>query len=230
MPIILQRFSNFQTFIGLIWAFSTLWKSVSYSSGCDNINLFLNNFTWSLNFIHILSSSSSRHYIPGWVLASETNIFYWLWSRAIRLESYVHPFLIQTSSICAFLKFTVLIPFFIQRRPVTGMSTARTPGTARGGTSRLGRTPATARAALATAHARAVRLGTASEEDRGPPLVDLTRLEVPKYARDSKVAKTLFEYLFFHEGDYRNVSRSLQWRILCMHRTWRAYYFWNSWV
>lgn len=71
------------------------------------------------------------------------------------------------------------------------------------------RTPATARALLATAQARAARLGTAC-----PPqsFVETSKLNLQKCAQNKESAKYLFQYLFHHEGDFRSVkSISIQY-------------------
>lgn len=72
---------------------------------------------------------------------------------------------------------------------------------------RTARTPGTARALLATAQARALRLGTATMIlSRDEMFIQPSKLNFPKYAQELCIAKPLFEYLFYHEGDYRHVS------------------------
>ena len=47
------------------------------------------------------------------------------------------------------------------------------------------------------------------------PFINLARLDMSKYAAKPTLAKALFEYVFHHENDIRNVSRtSLQLNIL----------------
>lgn len=61
-----------------------------------------------------------------------------------------------------------------------------------------------------TGSARSLRLGTASTlalRDGGPLMAQATRLNVGRYAGDGKIAKPLFEYLYYHEGDTRKVIR-----------------------
>jgi len=39
------------------------------------------------------------------------------------------------------------------------------------------------------------------------PFINLARLDMAKYATKPALAKALFEYIFHHENDVRNVSR-----------------------
>ena len=41
------------------------------------------------------------------------------------------------------------------------------------------------------------------------PFINLARLNLPKYASRPNLAKSLFEYIFHHENDVRNVSGSV---------------------
>lgn len=41
-----------------------------------------------------------------------------------------------------------------------------------------------------------------SEKDG--PFINLSRLNIAKYAKNPQLAKPLFEYIFYHEGDVRN--------------------------
>lgn len=55
------------------------------------------------------------------------------------------------------------------------------------------------------------------------PFINLARLNFSKYAARPNLAKALFEYIFHHENDIRNVSElSELWviwlfRVLCVH-------------
>ncbi|CAG5100441.1 Similar to Ttc8: Tetratricopeptide repeat protein 8 (Mus musculus) [Cotesia congregata] len=85
-------------------------------------------------------------------------------------------------------------------RPMTQSATAKTVEQAL-------RTPRTAMTArpITTSSGRAVRLGTASmlSEPNGP-FIQISRLNISKYASKSGIAKPLFEYIFYHEHDARN--------------------------
>ncbi|VDK68413.1 unnamed protein product [Onchocerca ochengi] len=90
-------------------------------------------------------------------------------------------------------------------RPISGVLRPEThvrPGTMEQ-TLRTSRTSKTTRATSSNS-ARFVRLGTASmiSEPNGP-FVNLSRLNVDKYAADSQVNRNLFEYVFYHEGDMK---------------------------
>lgn len=53
--------------------------------------------------------------------------------------------------------------------------------------------------------ARAIRLGTAAMySQKEGPFIQVSRLNIAKYAKNQVLAKPLFEYLFYHEGDVRN--------------------------
>ena len=41
------------------------------------------------------------------------------------------------------------------------------------------------------------------------PFINLARLNMPKYAGRPNLAKALFEYIFHHENDVRNVSSAI---------------------
>lgn len=54
------------------------------------------------------------------------------------------------------------------------------------------------------------RLGTASMlTEPGGPFIQLSRLNITKYANQSCVAKPLFEYIYYHEHDARYVSTDM---------------------
>lgn len=58
---------------------------------------------------------------------------------------------------------------------------------------------------ITTQSARAIRLGTAAiYSQKEGPFIQISRLNLSKYAKDPNLSKPLFEYLFYHEGDVRN--------------------------
>ena len=66
------------------------------------------------------------------------------------------------------------------------------------------RTSHTARP-VTSASGRFVRLGTASMlSSPGDPFINLSRLNLGKYASRSELARSLFEYIFHHENDVRH--------------------------
>ncbi|VIO97918.1 Uncharacterized protein BM_BM6009 [Brugia malayi] len=90
-------------------------------------------------------------------------------------------------------------------RPISGVLRPEThfrPGTME----QILRTSRTSRTTHATSSssARFTRLGTASmiSEPNGP-FVNLSRLNIDKYAIDPCVNRNLFEYVFYHEGDMK---------------------------
>lgn len=94
------------------------------------------------------------------------------------------------------------------------MSGVVRPGTlaSRGGTLEQNlRTARTAKSArpLTSQAARTIRLGTASMLSQlDGPFIQVSRLNLGKYARDKTVAKHLFLYLYYHENDVSSVSTS----------------------
>ncbi len=71
------------------------------------------------------------------------------------------------------------------------------------------KTPRTAHTArpITSKSARALRLGTASIVSQPDgPFIQVSRLNLAKYAAQKEVAKPLFEYIFYYENDIRNVS------------------------
>ncbi|XP_074646623.1 tetratricopeptide repeat protein 8-like [Tubulanus polymorphus] len=92
-------------------------------------------------------------------------------------------------------------------RPVTGFARPGTQGGRPGTMEQAIRTPRTASTArpVTSASGRYVRLGTASMlSTPDGPFINLSRLNMPKYAARPNLAKTLFEYIFHHENDVRN--------------------------
>uniref|UniRef100_A0A6I8MY57 Tetratricopeptide repeat domain 8 n=1 Tax=Ornithorhynchus anatinus TaxID=9258 RepID=A0A6I8MY57_ORNAN len=92
-------------------------------------------------------------------------------------------------------------------RPITGFVRPSTQ-TGRPGTMEQAiRTPRTAHTArpVTSASGRYVRLGTASMLTHPDgPFINLSRLNLAKYAQKPKLAKALFEYIFHHENDVKN--------------------------
>ncbi|BES94939.1 Tetratricopeptide repeat domain 8 [Nesidiocoris tenuis] len=92
-------------------------------------------------------------------------------------------------------------------RPLSGMVR---PATQTGRATSLEgalKTPRTARSARpVTSHAaRTIRLGTASMMTQPDgPFIQVTRLNLAKYASTEGIAKPLFQYIFYHENDVRN--------------------------
>ncbi|XP_060529175.1 tetratricopeptide repeat protein 8 isoform X2 [Cylas formicarius] len=86
-------------------------------------------------------------------------------------------------------------------RPISGVVR---PGTQSSRpTSNLGRI-LTSRAGSVQS-ARAIRLGTAAMlTQKDGPFIQISRLNLAKYAKNKSLNKALFEYLYYHEGDIRN--------------------------
>ncbi|XP_044754057.1 tetratricopeptide repeat protein 8 isoform X2 [Coccinella septempunctata] len=58
---------------------------------------------------------------------------------------------------------------------------------------------------LTSQSSRAIRIGTAAMlSQKDGPFIQVSRLNISKYARDPCLSKPLFEYLFYCEGDVRN--------------------------
>ncbi|XP_065449570.1 tetratricopeptide repeat protein 8 isoform X1 [Chrysemys picta bellii] len=92
-------------------------------------------------------------------------------------------------------------------RPVTGFVRPSTQSGRPGTMEQAIRTPRTAHTArpITSASGRYVRLGTASMlTNPEGPFINLSRLNLAKYAQKPKLAKALFEYIFHHENDVKN--------------------------
>ncbi|XP_054264815.1 tetratricopeptide repeat protein 8-like [Macrosteles quadrilineatus] len=92
-------------------------------------------------------------------------------------------------------------------RPVSGVVRPNTQSGRATSLEAALRTPRTARSARPSTsqNARTVRLGTASMMSQPDgPFIQVARLNLPKYAADEKLAKPLFQYIFYHENDVRN--------------------------
>ncbi|XP_011498826.1 PREDICTED: tetratricopeptide repeat protein 8 [Ceratosolen solmsi marchali] len=88
-------------------------------------------------------------------------------------------------------------------------------------TLRTPRTASTARPITAIT-GRHMRLGTASMlTEPGGPFIQLSRLNVAKYAAQPTIAKPLFEYIFYHEHDPRYaLDLAVQATQVCQYKDW----------
>nr|DBA14647.1 TPA: hypothetical protein GDO54_005582 [Pyxicephalus adspersus] len=92
-------------------------------------------------------------------------------------------------------------------RPLTGFVRPGTQSGRPGTMEQAIRTPRTANTArpITSASGRHVRLGTASMlTNPDGPFINLSRINLSKYAQSPNLAKTLFEYIFHHENDVKN--------------------------
>uniref|UniRef100_A0A4W5KNL9 Tetratricopeptide repeat domain 8 n=1 Tax=Hucho hucho TaxID=62062 RepID=A0A4W5KNL9_9TELE len=92
-------------------------------------------------------------------------------------------------------------------RPVTGFVRPSTQSGRPGTMEQAIKTPRTAHTArpITGASGRFVRLGTASMlTNPEGPFINLSRLNLAKYAQKPNLSKTLFEYIFHHENDVKN--------------------------
>ncbi|XP_018426566.1 PREDICTED: tetratricopeptide repeat protein 8 isoform X4 [Nanorana parkeri] len=92
-------------------------------------------------------------------------------------------------------------------RPLTGFVRPSTQSGRPGTMEQAIRTPRTANTArpITSASGRHVRLGTASMlTNPDGPFINLSRLNLSKYAQNPGLAKTLFDYIFHHENDVKN--------------------------
>uniref|UniRef100_A0A7N5JN17 Tetratricopeptide repeat protein 8 n=1 Tax=Ailuropoda melanoleuca TaxID=9646 RepID=A0A7N5JN17_AILME len=91
-------------------------------------------------------------------------------------------------------------------RPITGFLRPGTQSGRPGTMEQAIRTPRTAYTArpITSSSGRFVRLGTASMlTSPDGPFINLSRLNLTKYAQKPKLAKALFEYIFHHENDVK---------------------------
>lgn len=70
--------------------------------------------------------------------------------------------------------------------------------------------------------ARAIRLGTAAMlTQKDGPFIQVSRLNISKYAQNPTLSKSLFEYLFYHEADIRNAMElAVQATQFCEFKDW----------
>uniref|UniRef100_A0A8B9K0I7 Tetratricopeptide repeat domain 8 n=1 Tax=Astyanax mexicanus TaxID=7994 RepID=A0A8B9K0I7_ASTMX len=97
-------------------------------------------------------------------------------------------------------------------RPITGFVRPSTQSGRPGTMEQAIRTPRTANTArpVTSSSGRFVRLGTASMlTNPDGPFINLSRLNLAKYSQKPNLSKTLFEYIFHHENDVKNVSKHL---------------------
>ncbi|KAK9878133.1 hypothetical protein WA026_021149 [Henosepilachna vigintioctopunctata] len=109
------------------------------------------------------------------------------------------------TSLKTALPSTSAVPFSARPRTSTGRPLT---GVVRPGTQNR---PGSSIDALRTSRAitnhssRAIRLGTAAMlSQKDGPFLQVSGLNITKYARNPCLSKPLFEYLFYHEGDVRN--------------------------
>nr|XP_039250365.1 tetratricopeptide repeat protein 8-like [Styela clava]XP_039250373.1 tetratricopeptide repeat protein 8-like [Styela clava]XP_039250382.1 tetratricopeptide repeat protein 8-like [Styela clava]XP_039255326.1 tetratricopeptide repeat protein 8-like [Styela clava]XP_039255327.1 tetratricopeptide repeat protein 8-like [Styela clava] len=92
-------------------------------------------------------------------------------------------------------------------RPVSGFVRPGTQSGRPGTMEQALRTPRSAQTArpVTSASGRFVRLGTASMlSNKDGPFINMSRLNLNKYAGRDNLSKALFEYIFHHENDVRN--------------------------
>ncbi|XP_051775850.1 tetratricopeptide repeat protein 8 [Erpetoichthys calabaricus] len=92
-------------------------------------------------------------------------------------------------------------------RPITGFVRPSTQSGRPGTMEQAIKTPRTAHTArpVSSASGRYVRLGTASMlTSPDGPFINLSRLNLAKYAQKPNLSKALFEYIFHHENDVKN--------------------------
>ncbi|XP_076834613.1 tetratricopeptide repeat protein 8 isoform X3 [Brachyhypopomus gauderio] len=91
-------------------------------------------------------------------------------------------------------------------RPITGFVRPSTQSGRPGTMEQAIKTPRTAHTArpVTSSSGRFVRLGTASMlTNPDGPFINLSRLNLAKYAQKPNLSKTLFEYIFHHENDVK---------------------------
>ncbi|XP_023132214.1 tetratricopeptide repeat protein 8 isoform X2 [Amphiprion ocellaris] len=94
-------------------------------------------------------------------------------------------------------------------RPITGFVRPSTQSGRPGTMEQAIKTPRTASTArpVTSASGRFIRLGTASMlTNPEGPFINLSRLNLAKYSQKPSLSRTLFEYIFHHENDVKNVS------------------------
>ncbi|ETE67387.1 Tetratricopeptide repeat protein 8, partial [Ophiophagus hannah] len=93
-------------------------------------------------------------------------------------------------------------------RPLTGFVRPSTQAGRPGSIEQALKTPRTAHTArpMTSASGRYVRLGTASMlTNPDGPFINVSKLNLNNYAQKPKLAKALFEYIFHHESDVKNL-------------------------
>ncbi|XP_017758919.1 PREDICTED: tetratricopeptide repeat protein 8 [Eufriesea mexicana] len=109
-------------------------------------------------------------------------------------------------------------------RPLTGVVRPATQSAMSQSIEQTLRTPRTAMTArpITASSSRNVRLGTASMlTEAGGPFIQLSRLNISKYANQSSIAKPLFEYIYYHEHDVRYaLDLAVQATQVCQYKDW----------
>ncbi|KAK7792364.1 hypothetical protein R5R35_009964 [Gryllus longicercus] len=109
-------------------------------------------------------------------------------------------------------------------RPLSGVVRPGTQSGRPGSLEQALKTPRTAKTArpITSQSARTVRLGTASMlTEPGGPFIQLSRLNLGKYASQPNVARPLFEYIFYHENDVRHAMElAVQATQACQFKDW----------
>lgn len=110
-------------------------------------------------------------------------------------------------------------PRTVSGRPVSGVVRPGTQSSSGETIQQMLKTPRTAHTSrpVTSKAARNLRLGTASIVSQlDGPFIQISRLNLAQYALKKGVAKPLFEYIFYHENDIRNVS--INHTFLCVSR------------
>ncbi|XP_070159705.1 tetratricopeptide repeat protein 8 [Polyergus mexicanus] len=109
-------------------------------------------------------------------------------------------------------------------RPVTGVVRPATQAATSQSIEQALKTPRTAMTArpITASSGRSVRLGTASMlTEPGGPFIQLSRLNITKYANQQSIAKPLFEYIYYHEHDARYaLDLAVQATQVCQYKDW----------
>ncbi|XP_053977839.1 tetratricopeptide repeat protein 8 [Hylaeus volcanicus] len=109
-------------------------------------------------------------------------------------------------------------------RPLTGVARPATQSAMSQSVEQTLRTPRTAMTArpITASSGRSVRLGTASMlTEPGGPFIQLSRLNISKYANKPSIAKPLFEYIYYHEHDVRYaLDLAVQATQVCQYKDW----------
>lgn len=109
-------------------------------------------------------------------------------------------------------------------RPLTGIIRPATQSAISQSIEQTLRTPRVAMTArpITASSSRNVRLGTASMlTESGGPFIQLSRLNISKYANQPSIAKSLFEYIYYHEHDIRYaLDLAVQATKACQYKDW----------
>ncbi|XP_061932679.1 tetratricopeptide repeat protein 8 isoform X2 [Apis cerana] len=109
-------------------------------------------------------------------------------------------------------------------RPLTGIIRPATQSAISQSIEQTLRTPRVAMTArpITASSSRNVRLGTASTlTEPGGPFIQLSRLNISKYANQPSIAKSLFEYIYYYEHDIRYaLDLAVQATKACQYKDW----------